>query len=190
MTLLDGPIVAAPTKRLTVEEFERLPDSERYELVHGVLEELHMGAESDDIAFLIAMALRQYTQAHGGTATGHTTFAYDPDDPNHLRKPDAAYFAPGRLPGDRFPFGHVRVAPDIAIEAVSPHDVTYQLEEKIAEYFAFGTRRVWLAFPRQRAIRVHRPDGTSVTFTAGQTLADEELLPGFALDVASVFPRP
>jgi Uma2 family endonuclease len=48
--------------------------------------------------------------------------------------------------------------------------------------------RVWVVEPKARKVFVHRSPVLSETFEVGQVLTDQELLPGFALPVAEIFP--
>ena len=47
------------------------------------------------------------------------------------------------------------VAPDLAVEVVSPTDRAEELAEKIAEYFQAGVRLVWVVYPVFRLIHVY-----------------------------------
>jgi Uma2 family endonuclease len=64
------------------------------------------------------------------------------------------------------------------------------LDEKVLDYFAGSARLVWLLDPRRRIVRVFRPNGTTETVTADDVLSGEEVLPGFAVPVARLFPSP
>ncbi len=70
--------------------------------------------------------------------------------------PDVAYFSFERLPRD---LGEARekptVAPDIAVEIVSPDDRRSILDEKIDLYFRGGAQLVIVVDPEQRRVELH-----------------------------------
>ena len=48
----------------------------------------------------------------------------------------------------------------IAIEVLSPDDRAGYLEEKIADYLAFGVPYIWVINPETRRAFVHTPQGS------------------------------
>jgi Uma2 family endonuclease len=45
------------------------------------------------------------------------------------------------------------------IEAVSPNDTAYEVEDKIAQWLGAGVRLVWVLYPETQRVQVHRADG-------------------------------
>jgi Uma2 family endonuclease len=85
----------------------------------------------------------------------------------------------GKLPEDHPPQEHCRLAPDLVIEAVSPHDTASELEEKIAQWLAAGVRLVWVLYPETQRLQVHRVDGTVTKLQAMlRAAARQECPPG------------
>src|SRR5207237_10710175 len=95
-----------------------------------------MGAESSVIAAVIVTILNSFVRAHrlGHVFTTDCGYRCFPDDPDKVRKPDVSFVARGRLPDDRPPAGYVLVAPDLAIEVLSPGDLATRVEEKVRDY--------------------------------------------------------
>jgi Uma2 family endonuclease len=186
MTLLEAENLTRP---MTLAEFERLAEQDRYELLNGRLVELQMGMESDLIANAIATLLLEYARRTGrGIATGQTAYKLVAvDGAEHLLKPDASYIAWSRLPGGQVPRGYCNVAPDLAVEVLSPRDLAEHVEEKTAEYLSLGVTSVWSVYPPGRFVRVHRSDGSVAEFRPGQRLKDDPAMPGFDVDVADFF---
>jgi Uma2 family endonuclease len=179
--------------RLVPDDLLKLPDSVSYELVDGKLVERNMGFESSEIAariiFLISLFLRDRPGGRiVGPDAGYQCF---PDAPEKVRKPDVSFIRPGRLPGEQAPKGHCRIPPDLAVEVVSPGDLSYEIEEKVAEYLAAGVPLVWVVHPPTRTVRVHRPRssprGEISNLRDSDTLSGEDVLPGFSCSVSEVF---
>jgi Uma2 family endonuclease len=165
------------------------PDEKLYELIDGVWVEKAMSVLSDYVNGQFIYELNRYLRAN---PVGHVLvepFLYCfPNRPNHARRPDSCYISRERLP--TLPAqGHLQVAPELAIEVVSPNDNVFELETKLAEYFGVGVRAVWTAFPEQKMVRVERADGTARRYATNDTLDGQDVLPGFACPVADLFPK-
>jgi Uma2 family endonuclease len=104
-----------------------------------------------------------------------------------VRYPDGSFIRRGRLPDDKPPKGHIRIAPDIALEVVSPNDAAEAIQIKIDEYLRAGVRLVWVVYPSTRQIFVHRPDSSVSRLTAADELTGEDVLPGLSCRVADFF---
>jgi Uma2 family endonuclease len=74
-------------------------------------------------------------------------------------------------------------APALAIEVVCDDDREWEVRERITEYFSNGALEVWLVFPNLRKTRIHKPDGSSHSFT-GRFSSD--LLPGVEFDLEEI----
>ena len=48
------------------------------------------------------------------------------------------------------PVGYIELAPDLAVEVVSPSDSTMEIQEKVADWLRAGTRLVWVIYPATR----------------------------------------
>jgi Uma2 family endonuclease len=179
-------------RRLTPEDLLAMPDHDRYELVDGELKERDMGAESNFVANNINGEVRAY--GHGrklGLAFGEGCGIRIFPEPNPLRVADGAFVARGRLAGDRPPAeGYLMLAPDLVVEVVSPNDMAAEIERKVADYLVAGVRLVWVAYPATRHIHVFRPDGSLTLLDAESVLDGGDVLSGFQVPVAGLFPEP
>lgn len=110
-----------------------------------------------------------------------------PDDPEKVRKPDVSFVCKGRLPGGRIPRGHVRIAPDLAVEVISPGDLYYEVSSKVHQYLAAGITLAWVVDPETRTIEVRRADGSATVLTEADELSGESVLPGFRCPVKELF---
>jgi len=178
-----------PTQLLEPEDLLKMPDGDHYELIDGVPVEKHMGAESDEIGLILASLLSRFIREHKlghafGPKTGYVCF---PSDPKLLRLPDVSFIAKGRLKGDKAPKGHITIAPDLAVEVVSPRDPYVLIETKVKEYRSAGVKLIWIITPETKTVLIRRLDGTCAEVSETGTLSGEDVIPGFACPVAELF---
>lgn len=179
--------------RITPEQFFEVPDWERYELVDGELVELpEMSTESSAIAMLLGGLLCEFVrrQRLGIVAGSDATYRCFENDSSRVRRPDVSYISRGRLPQGQYERGHILIAPDIAVEVVSPNDEYEDVDVKVEEYLAAGVRLVWVVNPRSQVVMVHHPEQPSSRLRPGDQLTGEDVLPGFTVAVAELFPNP
>ncbi len=84
----------------------------------------------------------------------------------------------------------VRGAPDIVIEILSPTSVGHDRGPKLKAYARFGVREYWIVDREQHAIEVYRlgRSGYQLSRTFhNQDMLTTPLLPGFALEVGTIF---
>jgi len=193
MTLAISSPVAPPPAQFTPDELLAMPDAVNYELVDGRLVERHMGLESSEVAVRVLLLLGPHVVGKGvgrlfGADAGYRCF---PDDPAKVRTPDLSFIRTGRLPGERAPAGHCPIAPDLAVEVVSPNDLMYEVDDKVLEYLGAGVALVWVVNPRTRTVRVHRPRESPlgpISLLGGtDAIGGEDVIPGFSCPVAEFF---
>lgn len=177
-------------RRLTVEEFRRLPDEEgRMELVRGrVVREPPPGPEHGHVGLNLLLALAPHVRSHdlGLVVSLETGFIVE-EDPPTVRAPDAAFISKERLSDRRIPTGYWRLAPDLAVEVVSPSDTADAVEEKARDHLRCGVREVWVLHPRGRRVTVYRGPTDVEVLTEGDVLEGGEVIPGFRMEVADLF---
>ena len=183
----------ATSRVYTPEDLDRMPDGTAYELVDGNLVERKMGFESSLIAGRILVLLGIFLRGKrlGYLAPPDAGFRCFADDPKKVRRPDGSFIRAGRLPDERAPKGDARIAPDLAIEVVSPDDTAEEIEGKIKEWLAAGVPLLWVVYPATRTIRIHRPPtsprGRVGELTDADTLTGEDVLPEFSCPVREIF---
>jgi Uma2 family endonuclease len=105
--------------------------------------------------------------------------------------PDASYISNETFAG--IPETYHTVAPDLAVEIVSPSNTPTEMSDKIDSYLTSGTKRVWVVYPERHVIEVFRrlgDRGTAYeTYRIGYTVTGEGVLEGFTLPVADIFPK-
>ena len=182
--------VVATKTHYTPEDLLAMPDGDRFELVDGRLLEKDMGLKASWIGGELYRLLGNHCRPNqlGWILPADATYQCFPDAPNMVRKSDVSFIRRGRLPGEKLPEGHCRIAPDLAAEVVSPNDTYYEVEEKIQLYLRAGVRLVWVVNPSTRTVRVHRPDHTLTDLHEQEELSGEDVLPGFRCRVSDLFP--
>lgn len=162
-----------------------------YEVVDGQrVELLPMSFLSHRIASLILAALEAYGEiGDRGQAIMEALF-HLPLPVNRLRRPDVAYISSERYPRSRpipWPDNAFELAPDLAVEIVSPSDLVAEITTKLDEYFRAGVRSVWVVYPNLCLVQVYTSLTDCKGFARNDTLDGGALLPGFSLPLAKLF---
>ena len=183
--------VHSPRSSMTAEElFDLADDGGRLELVEGEL--VHMtptGGTHGALKVRTGRLLDEYVEAHDlGVCCGAETGFILRREPDTVRAPGAAAVVKSRVPSTGIPSTYWPFAPDLAVEVLSPSDRLADVHVKIAEYFAAGTRLVWLLEPETRMVHVYRsPQEVEVVGTE-EDLDGGDVLPGFRCAVRRLFP--
>ena len=174
---------------ITPDDLLAMPNEVDYELVNGELVERHMGAESSWIAsnLIVLMAVFYRGRVPGHLFTTDCGYQCYSDDPGKVRKPDVSFVRKGRFPKDRILKGYIRIAPDLAVEVLSPNDLADDAEAKVEEYLDAGVRLVWVISPKAETVTVYRDDRSAVKLHEADELSGENVLPGFRCKVSDLF---
>ncbi|MCA1633788.1 MAG: Uma2 family endonuclease [Acidobacteria bacterium] len=78
-------------------------------------------------------------------------------------------------------------APDLAVEVLSPSNTVNEMDEKLAFYFAAGSRLVWIVNPKRRTVAVYRSTVEVRILSEQETLDGGEALPGFSYKLSELF---
>lgn len=188
-TLTQERLPAPPVDRpVTPEELYANPQWGRCELVKGRVIQMspagHFhGQYGADILFYITQHVK--ARKLGRVYTAETGFMFP--DGKTVRAPDVMFLSAARVPPD-LPFdGFLPVAPDLAVEVVSPADSFNEVTAKAESYLAVGVKLVWVVDPLGRRVYVYRPGDTVRRLDSSATLGGEDVLPGFALPVKALF---
>lgn len=181
---------ATTGRRYTPEDLLTMPDGDHFELVDGELVEVEMGGTASWTAGEVHGQFRDFNkQARCGWVLPEgTSYQCFGEAEDRVRRPDTSFIRYGRLSEQRLPDGHIRIAPDLAVEVVSPNDLFIEVREKVEEYLRAGVRLVWVIEPESRTIELFRPDGSVAMLRKEQELDGEDVLPGFRCAVAALFP--
>ncbi len=168
---------------MTLEEF-LTSDLDDYEYVKGEL--VPMSATSLEHAELcvnISSFLRVHVRENqlGGKVLAEAGFRVG----ERVLRPDVAFLSAARVPEDKRKASPV--PPDLAVEVVSPSDKLYSVIEKAFVYLSAGTRLVWVIEPVAKTVTVYRSESDFETLKLSDTLTGEDVVEGFACQVAELF---
>ncbi len=179
----DKAIALEQRTDVTVEELERMALPYPAELYNGKVVYKMANPVHGMIQTNIAGELKFYLRQNPiGYAMTETNFRLWPDRSDQSRIPDVAFVKQERMPKDwfRFPL----IAPDLAVEIISPDEKSEDMLGKVDEYLDRGAQMVWLVFPKKREAWVFT---ASSTLRVRDVLKAPELLPGFELPMNKVF---
>ena len=81
----------------------------------------------------------------------------------------------------------IPLAPDFALELMSPSDDLINTQDKMKEYLDNGVKLGWLINPEAQQVEIYRLGKDVEVLDLPQTLSGEDILPGFTLDLATIF---
>ena len=99
--------------------------------------------------------------------------------------PDGAFMSYARQP-IKTNEAYNPVAPDLAIEMLSPGNTKDEIAHKLGNYMAAGTV-LWMGNPETKTIDVCVPGQPVKRLRVGDVLEGGDVLPGFKLEVATIF---
>jgi Uma2 family endonuclease len=184
-------MAAPPALRMTAREFiedhPEIPDNAQ--LVHGEVVLVSAPARAHSrIAWVIFRALDGYVEPRGlGEVYGDGTGYELPPDNDTVRLPDVSFVRAGREPAEVGLRGIPRMAPDLAVEVLSPSDTPREVREKRDDYLRGGTEVVWLVDPDARGVEVWTRGAPTRWVGEDDMLDGAPVLPGFRLPVRDVF---
>jgi Uma2 family endonuclease len=159
------------------------------ELVDGVLVEKIMGAPESVLAGFIIYLFWQHLDADD------LGIVLAPDGllrilGRQVRVPDVSFIRWERFPGRQIPQQQIfPLAPDLAIEILSPGNTKGEMERKLLDYLAAGVRLVWYIDPATRTARAYTAADQFVEVGEDGVLPAGDVLPGFELPLRRVFAK-
>jgi Uma2 family endonuclease len=176
------------------EAFERLihlPENadKWFEMLKGVIYEVIMPNPLHAfIASLIYRLFGDFVVEHDlGFAFADGCMFYLPNGDKFI--PDAAFVSKERQP--TIPAKY-EIAPDLAVEVVSPSNKPREILNKVESYIECGTRLVWVVYPDEKIVDVWRPGQNGrlelQSLNIDGILDGEAVLAGFKLAVKDIFP--
>jgi Uma2 family endonuclease len=174
--------------RYTYDDYARLPDERRYEVIDG---ELYLTPAPTPYHQLVSGRIERLLQDHLEKAE-LGILIHAPCDvvlsQFDVLQPDIFFISTGRMGviGEKY----ISDAPDLVVEVLSPGTLKRDRFVKAKRYARFGVREMWIADPRKKTIEVfvNTDDGfrREAIYTAEEVLRSP-LLPGLEVPLARVF---
>ncbi len=187
--------MSTTSARMTTEELLALPeDGVERELIHGELRERAMtrrnrrhAATEAKISQLLSNWSDSKSENNYGVLSGEAgvILSHDPDTTVGI---DVAVFSLDVLENQPSESSMVDGVPVLAVEILSPSDQQETIHEKVVEYLRAGVSLIWEIDPEFKTVRVHRPGMEPTMVNQTQPLTGEDVLPGFEVSVAELFP--
>lgn len=175
------------TQKLTLEEFLELPEHDHnYELIAGqAIPKMAPKRFHSRLTVTLCLLFTQWVQERGeiGIEWGIVLKRRGQD---WVPVPDLLYISYERLPLERFEDEACPIAPELAIEIISPGQSFGDLSEKATDYLQAGVSRVWLIDAQAKSLTIFYPNAVPQTKKNNDSLEDE-LLPNLQLTVNQIF---
>ena len=182
-------LLSPPPGTASEEDLLRLPkDVQKIcELIDGTLVVKAVGAPESAVAMMLVGFLYEYLKGKKLAVVlgpdGHTRYFG-----GNIRMPDVAVFLRSRLPDGKLPRQQVcPVAPNLAVEVLSPGNTRREIEKKLETFFASEVESAWVADPRSRTVRVYTSPEHVTEHGEEDTLDGGSVLPGFTLSIREWF---
>jgi Uma2 family endonuclease len=180
-----------PPGMATEEDALRLHEREGYlcEVIGGTLVEKVMGAYESVLAGLILQWLNDFLEKHPiGVALGADGMLRIL--PKRTRVPDVSFIRWERFPKRKLPRDRVfAVAPDLAVEVLSPGNTPAEMDVKLKEYFRAGVHLVWYIDPERKCAKVYTSLEDVSEVDQSGVLDGGDVLPGFRIKLRDLFTR-
>jgi Uma2 family endonuclease len=183
--------VPRPGRPWTIADLLALADDEnRYELVRG---DLMMMSPASPVqgryAARLTYALGGYVDGHelGEVYTAEPGFELQPEPEPVVRAPDVAFVCKDRIPPPDQQAGFWPLAPDLVVEIISPSETAEEIQDKVQDYLAAGTRLIWLVYPSIRAVVEYQSPTQIRQLGVEETLEGGEVIPGFRYPLKDLF---
>jgi len=182
------------TKLMTAEEFFNSPYAESCELVRGKVVpkggkfELIMptgakhGAVTDELETRLSNFVRE--NKLGRVFAAETGFILAKGT---VRGIDISFVGKEKIAQFGIPDNFFPAAPDLAVEVISPGNTSDEIQSKIEEYLSAGAKLVWIVYPKQKMIHVHRQSNLIKVLREFDELDGEDVLPNFKCKLSEIF---
>ena len=179
--------MVSSTNKLTIEEFFALPEGDRpYELVNGkaILKMspkfFHSRLQKTLLIILDSWAKNK------GRIEPEWAIKLERNGIDWVPVPDLCYTSYARLSADWILDEACPVAPELAIEIISPGQTFGDMAEKATDYLQAGVGRVWLIDTKSQSITVFYPNTLPKTFRDDSAITDD-LLPELNITPQQIF---
>jgi len=182
--IIFDPLPGTATERDLLHKCE--VEKQLCELINGTLVEKPKGLYESMVAAGLIQALMNFVipRRLGAVSGADGTLRLAP---RLVRLPDVAFIATtrfaGKLPLEPIP----SIAPDLAVEVLSESNTRKEIDKKLGEYFAAGTRLCWIIDPADRSAKAYTSPSQLQPIDRSGKLSGGEVLPGFELSLEELF---
>ncbi|WP_017660797.1 Uma2 family endonuclease [Baaleninema simplex] len=175
------------TPHLTLEDFLALPqDDIAYELVNGrAIPKMSPKFRHSRTQKKLLFLLEAWAIDHGFVQP-EWAVTLKRNETDWVPVPDLLYVSFDRLSADWDEDAPCPVAPELAVEIVSPGQSFGAIAEKATAYLAAGVLRVWVVDPRDRSLTVFATDAMPKVYRDEETIADSQF-PELSLKTEEIF---
>ena len=175
---------------ISIQEFDKFiyrPENlERsFEYIQGDILEVVSNQYSSQVAGEILFQIKLHMKTQG--IKGHVTGAdggYQVGEDRFI--PDVGFVSLERQPKPSRA-SYNTIAPDLAVEVMSPTDDEKKLRIKIVNYLAQNVV-VWLVNPDDETVEIYRPGQAVTLFNKSQVIDGAPIFPQLQLPVSDIFP--
>jgi Uma2 family endonuclease len=182
------------TKSITEEEYLALGSDVNAEIIDGELVIMSPNeAQHGQHGSTILTLLKTFVTARklGRVFADGTAYILRENPDHSLRDskvPDVSYVSFTRLAADASLKQVLRLAPNLAVEVISPSEKARDVVTKTEFYLEYGVDQVWLVFPDEQEIRICTPaHPLGKAFSIDDTLIGGDVLPGFSVPMRAIF---
>ena len=136
----------------------------------------------------LAAAVKEGLERVGGV-TVESIRAVTPADPPDRTSPppDLAFVSAARLAENATDEVFLAIAPDLAVEVLSPSNSASEIQRKTFEYLDAGARLVWIVDPEAETVTVYRARDDIRVLGVGESLDGTAAVPGLEVGVEELF---
>jgi Uma2 family endonuclease len=179
--------LAATARPLATEaDLLRMPDDGyKYELVDGEIRMSPGGARHGQVGVRLSAVLHAFVSERslGHVFESSTGFRLPG---GNVRSPDVSFVRAARFENEHVPEGFPDIAPDLAVEVLSPGDSPRHVLDKVGEYLQAGTRLVWVIDPKRERAAVYRSLTEVKELRPDDSFSGEDVVPGFTVPLADL----
>lgn len=177
---------SAPYTVEDFDEFVNLPENtdRAFEWIAGKVVEAVSNNYASQLGATFVFFIKLHMRDHqiGGFVTG-ADGGYIVSGERYI--PDAAFVSKARQPEPSHE-AYNPIAPDLAVEVLSPSNDPFDMRVKVVNYLRAGTV-VWVADPEHKRVEVYVPGEKPNVLGIDATLDGGTFLPGFTLAVKDIF---
>jgi Uma2 family endonuclease len=190
---LTRPLIEPYVRLLTIADLAAMPDDlpsgdVKYELDNGrLIETPPPGGTHGSLQLRFGSELLSFVRERGLGKAWVESGVVLWRNPDRCVGPDVSFISQTRLPEKLSPEGYLETIPDLIVEVRSKNDTKPYLKRKVDDYLKAGVRPVWVVDPETETVMEYARDASPKAFGITETLACDQIIPGFRLPLEELF---